>query len=315
MVEDLLRGFVRARWGTELDFSSLEKIGTPGISENLRRRESDAIWRIPWRRGEHSGFVYLLIEFQSSPDRFMALRMQTYVALVHQDLVRRKQLTPDGKLPAVLPVVLYNGERRWNSSAEMAKLMARMPPQLLRYAPQSAYMLIDELAMPERKLPGAGNLVGTLIRLERNRGKSDVLPLAAQLERELRAPELKELRRQFATWIHEVWPSSRFPGMAMPPITDLEEVWSMLEQRFPQWAEEFKEEGCRKGRREGRKEGRQEGRQEGQAAIVRRLMTRRFGHLPRDVIARIEKARPQQLGRWSERLLDATTLHDVFRRN
>src|SRR5688572_27543916 len=142
MVADLLRGFVRAQWVAELDFSSLEKVSTHGVSDRLRRRESDVIWRIRWDGKERSPFVYLLIEFQSHPDRFMALRLQTYVSLLHQDLVRRKQLTDDRKLSAVLPLVLYNGTRHWNAPAHLSELIADTPAELRRYCPQLCYFLI-----------------------------------------------------------------------------------------------------------------------------------------------------------------------------
>jgi hypothetical protein len=300
MVQDLLTGFVHAPWISGLDFSSLEKVSTSGVAPNLRRRESDVIWRIRWHGPGHSRFMYLLMEFQSRPDRFMALRLQAYVALLHQDLVRRGQLTADGKLPAVLPLVLYNGERQWNAATELADLIADAPCELRRYSPQLSYCLIDEMELPEDQIPGAGNLVGMLIRLERSRREDDILELAGQLERELRLPELSELRRQFAMWIHTVWASSRFPGMAVPAVTDLEEVWSMLAERVARWSREWE------------RKGHTEGHQRGQAAIVLRLMARRFGPLSADVSARVERAAPEQLERWSDRLLDAATLEEVL---
>ena len=35
------------------------------------------------------GYLYLLIEFQSKVDRFMAVRMLGYVSLLYQDLIRQ----------------------------------------------------------------------------------------------------------------------------------------------------------------------------------------------------------------------------------
>ena len=61
----------------------------------------DVVWRV--KADERWVYLYLLIEFQSRIDRFMALRMLVYVGLLYQDLVRSKQLGPDGLLPPVLP--------------------------------------------------------------------------------------------------------------------------------------------------------------------------------------------------------------------
>ena len=38
-----------------------------------------------------------------------------YAGLLWQHLVKEKRLPPDGKLPPILPVVLYNGDRRWTA--------------------------------------------------------------------------------------------------------------------------------------------------------------------------------------------------------
>ncbi len=48
------------------------------------------IWRLRW--GERWLYVYLLLEFQSSVDRFMAVRLLTYVGLLYQDLVATKEI-------------------------------------------------------------------------------------------------------------------------------------------------------------------------------------------------------------------------------
>ncbi len=58
--------------------------------------------------------------------------------------------------------------------------------------------------------------------------------------------------------------------------------------------------------------GREEGRQEGEAALLRRLLERRFGALPEAIQTRLAQASISQLDTWGERILDTTTLDDVF---
>lgn len=116
MVEDLLRGFVKEEWVERLDFSTLERMGGSYVSDNLRDREDDIIWRVRW--GESWLYVYLLLEFQSTVDWHMAVRIMAYVALMYQDLIRTKRVGTREKLPPVLPVVLYNGNSRWKAAEE-----------------------------------------------------------------------------------------------------------------------------------------------------------------------------------------------------
>ena len=74
------------------------------------------IWRLRW--GEEWLYVYLLLEFQSTINRFMAVRVMVYLGLLYQDLIKTKQLTRTGRLPPVLPVVLYNGKPRWTAAED-----------------------------------------------------------------------------------------------------------------------------------------------------------------------------------------------------
>jgi hypothetical protein len=53
----------------------------------------------------------------------MALRVLTYAGLLWQKLVTERRLT-DGKLPPVLPVVLYSGEPRWRAPVACATSLA-----------------------------------------------------------------------------------------------------------------------------------------------------------------------------------------------
>ncbi|AQR66772.1 hypothetical protein BXU06_09105 [Aquaspirillum sp. LM1] len=89
-----------------------------------------------------------------------------------------------------------------------------------------------------------------------------------------------------------------------------------LAERFDQWAQQHEQRGklvgWKEGRQEGRLEGRLEGEQTGEARLLQRLLTRRFGALPADCVARIRAASPEQLERWSDRVLDAHSLTEVF---
>jgi predicted transposase YdaD len=69
MVEDLLRGFVKEDWVQELDFSTLTREFNSYVSEELRERHDDMVWRVRFR-GRWL-YLYLLLEFQSRPDPWM----------------------------------------------------------------------------------------------------------------------------------------------------------------------------------------------------------------------------------------------------
>lgn len=92
LVRDLIIGFVPDEWLHSLDYSTLERVPGSYISEDFRYRADDVVWRV--RVGGEWVYLYLLLEFQSSVDKYMALRMMVYVGLLYQDLVKRGEVRP-----------------------------------------------------------------------------------------------------------------------------------------------------------------------------------------------------------------------------
>ena len=134
MIRDLLIGFVREPWVADLDFTTLEKYPGEFTDDRLRQRRNDVIWRVRW--GPDWLYLYVLLEFQSGVHPFMAARLSTYLDLLYQDLIRSRQLRGrrgQGRLPPVLPIVLYNGQRRWTAPTELADLIEPGPTGLDAY--------------------------------------------------------------------------------------------------------------------------------------------------------------------------------------
>lgn len=63
---------------------------------------------------------------------------------------------------------------------------------------------------------------------------------------------------------------------------------------------------------EAAKEAARKARIEGESALMNRLLTRRFGPLPKEVQARLATASTRQLEHWADRVLDAASLDEVF---
>ena len=121
VVRDLILGFVPDEWLHGLDYRTLERVSGSYVTDDLRDRADDLVWRV--QVGGEWVYLYLLIEFQSTVDPWMAVRIMTYVGLLYQDLIRQKQVLPQRRLPPVLPIVLYNGQSRWTAATDVADLI------------------------------------------------------------------------------------------------------------------------------------------------------------------------------------------------
>ena len=249
-------------------------------------------------------YVYLLLEFQSTIDRFMAVRILSYVGLLYQDLIRSGQWTTDRRLPPVLPVVLYNGSKPWDAAEELADLIVPVPGGLERYRPRMRYFLLDEGRVSAQDMPPLQNLVAALFRMENSRTPRDVEQVLSALVEWLQAPQQESLRRDFTVWLKRVFLPGRMPNVVFDALNDLQEVRSMLAERVIEWTEEWKQQGL--------KQGLEQGRQEGEATVLLHLLRLRFGPLPTEIEARVAAANTETLLRWSERILTASSLEAVF---
>ena len=248
VVQDLLRGFVAREWSDALDFSTLAPVPASFVSDRMRDRHGDLVWQVRFR----GDWLYLmvLLEFQSSVDPAMAVRVLTYTGLLYEKLVDDGVLSEHGKLPPVLPIVIYNGSGRWTAAEDVAEMIAGGGDALARHQPALRYYLLDEGSIGADDLPGR-NLVSALIALETNRERERTPALVAALIERLRELGSAELTRVFQEWVDQVL-APRVPRSAeSEPLARLEEVRTMLAERVKEWTAEWVAEGREQGLKEG----------------------------------------------------------------
>ena len=143
MVADLLTHFVNEPWVKDLDFTRMQRVNTKFHIRFLPKREGDVVWQIPTRSG---GVFYLLVmlEFQSTVNWMMAVRMVAYANLLWLQLIHEKKLSPHGPLPAIFPAVIYNGEHPWLAPVRLRDLIG-LPEgsPLWKFQPDGQFFLID----------------------------------------------------------------------------------------------------------------------------------------------------------------------------
>jgi hypothetical protein len=234
----------------------------------------------------------------------MALRALVYAGLLWQHLVKEKSLPPGGKLPPVMPIVLYNGEPRWVEPLTLRDVigLAEGSP-LWRWQPDIRYHIVDEGAFSEDDLAARDALTALLFRLEGSPDPEQVVVLTdAVIAWFAQHPGFERLKSVFAELLGGMM-APLAPDLRVPQ--DLLEVRNMLASRAENWKQQWLQEG--------RREGRQEGILKGESALLIRLLERRFGALPGWARDRIASANIADLEEWSLRVLDAASLDEVFR--
>ena len=287
MVADLLRSVLPADALGTLDLSTLDKMSASYVGDNYRRRRGDAVWRV--RRAGRWAYVLVLLEFQSSSDATMALRVMEYTVLLYKELLNNKRATL-GDLPPVLPIVLYNGEYRWSAEQDVADLIGESGPALLPYQLSQRHLVVDER---HAEADYAGELTRAVALLEQSSLPEDLARVAAHLAGLVSGPDRDELRRAFQDWLQVLFermqPESGEESPAPPPELTLEDVKMTLEERVAQWPEQWRQQGVEQGVEQGLAQQRELLRGQAEARFGTRTAERLSASLQRE-------EDPQRLG-------------------
>ena len=302
LVADLIQGFVGHSWVHELDLSSLELVNAGFVSEQFQRRESDVVWRVRFR--DDWLYVYILIEFQSTVDRFMALRLLVYIGLLYQRLIEEGLIGPREKLPPVLPIVLYNGNQPWWAPQELEGLFAPCPSELAEFRPRFRYLLLDEQRFSSEELSGMKNLAALVFQLEQCRSPEDLQELVGRLQEWASSPEHRETVKRLARWVFGLlWQGKELPSETELDLEELQDRGIMLRERIKQWEVELLERGIQQGFEQGKQQS---------VEVLLRQLRNKFGRLPEWAHRRVQEANSEQLLQWAERILTAQRLEEVF---
>ncbi len=264
----LLETFVNQEWVHSLDFANSEPLDKSFISEHYKETESDLIYKVQFH--DREVYIYILIEFQSTIDSFMALRVLNYITNFYMDfLVNNRGVK---KLPAVFPIVLYNGEDRWTAPVNLSALIEQTPP-LGTFALDFQYFLIAENEYSQEALLKIRNIVSTLFLAESH---YDLDVLEVELLNLFSSEGDRQAVSLFLNWFRQLAFHGRLESGDYQSLESIyrneEEVKTMLVTALERERERIFQNGLLEGKQEGRIEGKQEGRIETAKAMLAKGM-------------------------------------------
>ena len=244
----LLTTFVKEDWVNDLDFESCQTIDKSFISEHYKETESDLLYKVGLKAREI--YIYILIEFQSTVDDFMALRVLNYITNFYMDYLTSNKGVK--KLPAVFPIVLYNGERRWTAPVNLKNLIEENP-SLDQFSLDFQYFLIAENQYSKEALLTIRNIVSTLFLAESH---YDIDLLETELINLFEAEADKQAVSLLLNWFkqlatHGRIDSSDYRSLEQVYLTQ-EEVKTMLVTALKKERKEIFEKGKMEGKTEGK---------------------------------------------------------------
>ena len=242
LFHQFLTQFIDESFTRNIKLEDIEQVDRSFVSDEFLKRESDIIYRVKLEKREV--YIYVLLEFQSTVDKSIPVRMLLYILQLYDQLFRNSR---KGKLPAVFPIILYNGSEKWTVPRDVATLIEASIPG--KYIPTFQYYAVIEKEVPDRVLKRVKGLVSAIIYLEKQ-GDEKSLGQAIETVIELIAEEQPEQLRMFSNWVNRMF-GKALSEKETERITELTEVKSMLAQL----AEDIEKRGEERGIMLGKERG------------------------------------------------------------
>jgi predicted transposase/invertase (TIGR01784 family) len=204
---EMLRSFVNQSWVNNVNENDLIRIDKSYVSQDFSGQESDIVYQAKLRRGLKTRdiYFYVLVELQSKVDALMPFRLLSYMVEIWRDTIKdagKLSARMKFQLPVIVPIVIYNGKRRWNvplsfkGKLTSAKLFG---DEVLDFS----YLLIDIWRYDEQELFRKGNLISSVFLLDRTEEAPEVVKRITEMIHIIKQLPKSE-REQFWGWVTRI---------------------------------------------------------------------------------------------------------------
>jgi predicted transposase/invertase (TIGR01784 family) len=175
MFVEFLKTFVKEGWVEDIDEKDLIRIDKEFILVDNRSKEADIVYRMKLKN-EQEVIFYILLELQSTVDRMMPYRLLIYMTQIWKNILSSVKESDANKeeyrLPAIVPLVLYNGENKWSAPLRFKDFVSEAA-RFDKYLVDFQYILVSANDYDPKELLRIGNAISLIIRMDQKLEKDD----------------------------------------------------------------------------------------------------------------------------------------------
>lgn len=255
VAKDFLQLYLPAPFLAICELDSLQQVSGSFVEEDLRASYSDILYSLRTRHGP--GYVYALIEHQSTPDKLMAFRLLRYALAAMQ----RHLDAGHDTLPLVVPILFYHGKvSPWPWARNWQQLFA--DPALAKALYSNDFPLVDLTVMPDNQI-ARHRRMAMLELLQKHIRHRDLAELQVPLIALMTQGYLTEAQLNTLLRYMLQAGTTEHPGALIRTLAAQSPRHKELMMTIAEWLEE-----------KGRKQGQQEGEQEATRSIAARMLAR-----------------------------------------
>jgi predicted transposase/invertase (TIGR01784 family) len=261
---DFVKNHIAAPWTEQINADDLELIDGQFVTKDFRDKETDIVYKA--KIDGRNIIFYVLLELQSKPDFTMPFRLLVYMTeLMRRLFSEAEEIIRERKsfrLPAVIPIVLYNGVRKWSCVRSFKEYLAGyelFAPNIIDFE----YIMININEPDEAeliKIPTLMNLAMLADRKGESKSVMHRLHTVLSISKRLTPDEQLQLK----DWIFDVVLRKVRDKLNKDEAEDIRKTLERKDDESMTYAiERAFDEVERRGRREGKLEGKREGKLEG----------------------------------------------------
>ncbi|RKD21927.1 conserved hypothetical protein (putative transposase or invertase) [Caminicella sporogenes DSM 14501] len=286
---DFLRGFIKKEWVKQIREEDIILIDKEFIQEDFKEKEADIIYKANIK-GQDIIF-YILMELQSKVDYRMPIRLLMYMTEIWRDELKNTEekikKRKGYKLPAIIPIVLYNGKNKWTAVRSFKEILngyEMFEENIVDFK----YLLFDINRMEKEELIKIANVVSSIFLLDQDVEIEEIINRLKIIGKIIKNKVTKEQEESFKRWIINIFRNRMEKGerenidKLLREISEMEvdgmisNLGRKLEEEFKYRERKGREEGIRQGIQKGIQQGIQrgirQGIQQGKIEIVRNLL-------------------------------------------
>ncbi len=303
----------------QLELDTLHLFATEHVSRDLQKRYQDLVYQATSMTDGSA--VYLAFEFQSTVDKHMPLRMNSYCSLLLEQLVRTQPKGLDSAYPRIYPIVIYNGKSRWTAPLQLREWFGRRSSMLSNYRGRCRINLVDLSTYKEWALQCEGSPLALLVRLEGAESVEELAEVAEEFTEWYQSSgvdtlktDLTGLLKANAELVGGIELRNRLAG-----VQDM----GRLAETMKEWIAEKEAAGIAQGLKQGLEQGLAQGREQAALEYVKgkrdtllRLVESKYGLQVREEFTETlqQCTKPEALDRFADWILECGTATELYQR-
>ena len=250
----------------KIEIKDIEKYKNSFVNKVFQNREADIIYKMKDKN------IFFLIEHQTKIDYSMPFRILEYeVAIMKSAIDMNKIKTKNYKLPLVISIVLYTGNRKWNAAEYLQKSQ-----ETLRNIKEDVgkYNLIDVNNLTEKELLEDDTFITKMMLIEKSKNTEETVEILEKVIERTKEEDKDVLIRIIKIVFKEKLGDDEVERLINKIEEGREKEVLAVVDMIRRENQMYIDMGRKEGKKEGKIEGKIEGIKEKSIEIAKKLLSK-----------------------------------------